>query len=27
LQAAAMVDGVLAILGEYRRFIAFGADL
>jgi len=27
LQAAAMVDGVLAILGEYRRFLAFGADL
>jgi hypothetical protein len=27
LQAAAMVDGVLAILAEYRRFIAFGADL
>lgn len=27
LQAAAMVDGVLAILSEYRRFIAFGADL
>ena len=27
LQAAAMVDGVLAILAEYRRFIAFGGDL
>lgn len=27
LQAAAMVDGMLAILAEYRRFIAFGADL
>jgi protein MpaA len=27
LQADAMVDGVLAILAEYRRFIAFGADL
>jgi hypothetical protein len=26
-QAEAMVDGVLAILAEYRRFIAFGADL
>jgi hypothetical protein len=26
-QAAAMVDGVLAILAEYRRFIAFGGDL
>jgi hypothetical protein len=26
-QADAMVDGVLAILAEYRRFIAFGADL
>jgi hypothetical protein len=27
LQAAAMVDGVSAVLSEYRRFIAFGADL
>lgn len=27
LQSAAMVDGVLAILAEYRRFLAFGGDL